>query len=117
LRLSHIFFEANQLVLRASGAGTKFTPAVPCHNWTGFYIGGNLGAEFGKASYSDTFGNSFSSSTNTSFVGGGQLGVNYEFGGGVVIGAEAMFDWAPNSGTSARREAEPLGAALSTIAG
>jgi hypothetical protein len=23
--------------------------------------------------------------------------VNYEFGGGVVVGAEAMFDWLPNT--------------------
>jgi outer membrane immunogenic protein len=28
---------------------------------------------------------------------GGQVGVNYEFYGGVVIGAEAMFDWLPNT--------------------
>jgi outer membrane immunogenic protein len=31
------------------------------------------------------------------FTGGGQVGVNYEFWGGVVIGAEAMFDWLPNT--------------------
>ena len=38
-----------------------------------------------------------SETTNTSFLGGGQVGVNYEFGGGVVVGAEAMFDWLPNT--------------------
>jgi outer membrane immunogenic protein len=91
-------------------APAAYIPAVPYYNWTGFYIGGNLGAGFGKASYSDTFGNSFSSSTNTSFVGGGQVGVNYEFGGGVVIGAEAMFDWAPNSGNTVNVSAPGGGA-------
>ena len=30
-------------------------------------------------------------------MGGGQVGVNYEFCSGVVIGAEAMFDWLPNT--------------------
>jgi outer membrane immunogenic protein len=57
-----------------------------------------LGAGFSKGSYSDTLGSTFNSSnSNTSFLGGGQVGVNYEFGNGVVIGAEAMFDWAPNT--------------------
>ena len=35
--------------------------------------------------------------TNTSFLGGGQVGVNYEFWSFFVIGAEAMFDWLPNT--------------------
>jgi hypothetical protein len=30
-------------------------------------------------------------------LGGGQVGVNYEFANGIVIGAEAMFDWLSNS--------------------
>ena len=49
-------------------------------------------------SVSDTFGSTFSGSGQTTkFLGGGQVGVNYEFYGGVVIGAEAMFDWLPNT--------------------
>jgi outer membrane immunogenic protein len=79
-------------------APAVYLPPVPYYNWTGFYVGGNLGAGFSKGSYSDSFGSTFNSSnSNTSFLGGGQVGVNYEFGGGVVIGAEAMFDWAPNT--------------------
>ncbi len=71
---------------------------APVYNWTGFYIGGNLGAGFSKGSYSDTFGSTFNSSNSqTSFLGGGQVGFNYEFMGGAIIGAEAMFDWAPNT--------------------
>ena len=42
-------------------------------------------------------GSTFGTTTNTSFLGGGQVGVNYQFYGGVVIGAEAMFDWVPNT--------------------
>src|SRR5580700_4051003 len=73
--------------------------AAPYYNWSGFYIGGNLGAAWNSGgSVSDTFGSTFSGSGQTTkFTGGGQVGVNYEFWGGVVIGAEAMFDWLPNT--------------------
>ena len=77
-------------------APPAYIPIAPPYNWTGFYVGGNLGAGFNsKGSISDTLGSTFGTTTNTSFVGGGQVGVNYEFWGGVVIGAEAMFDWVP----------------------
>jgi outer membrane immunogenic protein len=79
-------------------APAAYIPVSPAYNWSGFYIGGNLGAGFSKGTFSDSFGSTFNSSnSNTSFLGGGQVGVNYEFYNGVVIGAEAMFDWAPNT--------------------
>jgi hypothetical protein len=43
-----------------------------------------------EQSVSDTFGSAFTTNTNTQFLGGGQVGVNYQFWGGVVIGAEAI---------------------------
>jgi len=81
-------------------APATYVPVVaPPYNWSGFYIGGNLGAGWnGGGSVSDTFGSTFSGSGQTvKFLGGGQVGVNYQFWGGVVIGAEAMFDWLPNT--------------------
>ena len=81
-------------------APAAYIPApIPLYNWSGFYIGGNLGAGWNSGgSVSDTFGSTFSGSGQTTkFLGGGQVGVNYEFYGGVVIGAEAMFDWLPNT--------------------
>src|ERR1700674_2523079 len=81
-------------------APATYVPVVaPPYNWSGFYIGGNLGVGWnGGGSVSDTFGSAFSGSGQTvKFLGGGQVGVNYEFWGGVVIGAEAMFDWLPNT--------------------
>jgi outer membrane immunogenic protein len=80
-------------------APAAYIPIAPPYNWSGFYIGGNLGAAWNSGgSVSDTFGSTFSGSGQTTkFVGGGQVGVNYEFGGGVVIGAEAMFDALPNT--------------------
>ena len=79
-------------------APATYVPVVaPPYNWSGFYIGGNLGAGWSRASFSDTIGSTFTSTTNTQFLGGGQVGVNYEFYGGVVVGAEAVFDWLPNT--------------------
>jgi outer membrane immunogenic protein len=80
----------------APRAPATYIPVAPYYNWTGFYIGGNLGAAFTSASFSDTLPSTFTNSSNTTFLRGGQVGINYEFWGGVVVGAEAMFDWAPN---------------------
>jgi outer membrane immunogenic protein len=78
-------------------APATYVPVLPLYNWTGFYVGGNLGAGFAGGSFNSPAGTSVSTTTTTSFLGGGQVGVNYEFWGGVVIGAEAMFDWLPNT--------------------
>jgi outer membrane immunogenic protein len=79
-------------------APAAYIPVAPPYNWSGLYIGGNLGVGWNSAgSISDTFGSTFSTNNNTQFLGGGQIGVNYEFWGGVVVGAEAMFDWLPNT--------------------
>jgi outer membrane immunogenic protein len=80
-------------------APAAYIPVAPPFSWSGFYIGGNLGAAWNSGgSVSDTFGSTFTGSGQTTkFTGGGQVGVNYEFYGGVVVGAEAMFDWLPNT--------------------
>jgi outer membrane immunogenic protein len=82
-------------------APAVYTPApVPYYSWTGFYIGGNLGASWQQGSFSDQFGNNFSTNNQFTGTGGGQVGVNYEFLSGVVVGAEAMFDWRFNNGNT-----------------
>ena len=76
----------------------KEPPVV--YNWTGFYIGGSVGAAWQGLSgtnFSDTLGSTFTAPTNVQFMGGGQVGLSYQFWGGVVIGAEAMFDWLPRT--------------------
>jgi outer membrane immunogenic protein len=88
------------LVAPAPRAPTAYIPVAPFYpyNWSGFYVGGNLGAGWSSpGSATDTFGSTFGTTTNTSFLGGGQVGVNYEFWSFFVIGAEAMFDWLPNT--------------------
>ncbi len=79
-------------------APAMYVPVVPLYNWTGFYLGGNLGFGLTGGNFNTSIaGATASTTTSNSFLGGGQVGVNYEFGGGVVIGAEAMFDWLPNT--------------------
>jgi outer membrane immunogenic protein len=90
----------------------------PVYNWTGFYIGGNIGAGWSGLSgtnFSDTLGSSFTTPTNVQFLGGGQVGVNYQFWGGVVIGAEAMFDWASNSQNAMTTATDPTGTVAANI--
>lgn len=91
-------------------------PPIPAFSWTGFFIGGNAGANFndGRAgrfffpagSIAGSTGTAGTLSTggsrsSTGFTGGGQIGYNYELGGaglgglggltggGLVIGAVA----------------------------
>jgi opacity protein-like surface antigen len=93
-------------------------PVAPLrYDWTGFYVGGNLGAAVGSSSFSDSLipPSSFSSSSISSFIGGGQLGLNYEFGGGIVVGAEAMFDWLSNTPTNFTASNLRAGTAIGTI--
>ena len=45
------------------------------YNWTGVYIGGNIGAAWSGLSgtnFSDTLGSTFTAPTNVQFMGGGQ---------------------------------------------
>jgi outer membrane immunogenic protein len=79
----------------------KAPPAyTPAFSWTGFYIGGNLGAGWSQGNVTDNFfGVNYTNSSNAAFMGGGQVGGNYQIGQ-FVIGAEADFDWLANNQNS-----------------
>jgi outer membrane immunogenic protein len=97
-------------------APATYIPVAPPYNWTGFYIGGNLGVGWNSStSLSDTFGTTFTTNNNAQFLGGGQVGVNYEFWGGVVVGAEAMFDWLPNNSNTITGTNPCCGTASATL--
>jgi outer membrane immunogenic protein len=68
--------------------------------WTGCYIGGNIGGAFGDASVTGPDGGTVSTN-GSGFAGGGQVGCDYQFSGGWVIGFRDMFDGTSNkkSGT------------------
>lgn len=69
----------------------------------------------GNANYSDTLGSSFTAPTNVQFIAGGQVGVNYQFLGGVVVGAEAMFDWLAASNNTPVTATDPTGTVAANI--
>jgi len=78
-------------------------PVVPIFTWTGFYVGVNAGVGWNTNSDSNVFlpGVGFVSSggDDAVFVGGGQIGYNYQVGS-FVIGAEADIQWADVSSSS-----------------
>ena len=71
-------------------------PAPPPVTWTGCYIGANVGGIFTNGDA--TFAGVEVSRDNSGFAGGGQIGCDYQFSGGWVIGFRNMFD-----GTSVNR--------------
>jgi outer membrane immunogenic protein len=75
-------------------------PAPPPFSWTAFYIGGNLGAGWNHGNISDSINNfNWGLNNNGTFVGGGQVGANYQFNS-LVVGIEGDFDWFANNNNS-----------------
>lgn len=68
--------------------------AVAVYNWTGFYVGGHVGSAFSRAPAVTTVTatGAFSSAGNSNdstFLGGGQIGYNWQFSPNWVLGIEA----------------------------
>ena len=74
---------------------------APAPTWTGCYIGANIGGAFGSASATDVSTGAEVSGDGSGFAGGGQIGCDYQFSGGFVVGIRNMFDGTSNdkSGT------------------
>lgn len=72
---------------------------APVTTWTGCYVGGNAGGAFGRGSVSAPGGEL--SDDGSGFAAGGQIGCDYQFAGGFVIGIRDMLDYTSNkrSGT------------------
>jgi outer membrane immunogenic protein len=62
---------------------------TPIYNWTGFYIGGHIGGAFENTS----FGGFNVTGTRSSFLGGGQVGGDYQFAPNWVLGIEGQYSW------------------------
>jgi outer membrane immunogenic protein len=74
---------------------------VPVQNWTGLYVGGNAGYSWGRTELDYALGGLPTVSTTldpNSFIGGGQIGYNWQFGS-VVLGVEGDLAW--RNGTEA----------------
>ena len=64
---------------------------VPVYNWTGFYVGGNVGGAWGSVDITDVNTGASASPNNGGFAGGGQIGFDYQMGQW-VIGIRNIFD-------------------------
>jgi outer membrane immunogenic protein len=99
--------------LPARAPAVYIQPAPP-FSWTGFYLGGNLGFGWNQGGVNDSapptgLGVSFGNpSGNGVFLGGGQVGANYQISS-FVVGVEAAFDWAANNQNSFPGVATALG--------
>ncbi|MBV8474851.1 MAG: porin family protein [Hyphomicrobiales bacterium] len=116
-----LFLAATTLLLTGSALAadlptTKAPPPVapppPPYNWTGFYAGLNAGAGFwdsGHVTILDPVAGleTFRVDSNTSFVGGGQAGVNWQIGQ-TVFGLEADFQGVAGSSSFNWRRFNPI---------
>jgi outer membrane immunogenic protein len=87
--------------LSAYGAMAAMPPAVPIYNWTGFYVGANVGYGFGNGRHQTDaeqnasgttaalFGGPGGDITPKGFIGGGQVGYNWQGSPHWLIGFEA----------------------------
>jgi outer membrane immunogenic protein len=84
------------------GLPTKALPSPPPFSWTGFYVGVNAGGDWPQHTVTDTFyGLIFDTgTTNGEFIGGGQLGYNWQ-AGSFVGGVEGELDGVLNFDDSA----------------
>jgi outer membrane immunogenic protein len=76
---------------------TKAAPYVPqpIYNWTGFYIGGHLGGAF--SSDNNFNGLVTGNNGNGRFLGGVQVGGDYQFAPNWVLGIEGQYSWLANN--------------------
>ncbi|OYU88814.1 MAG: hypothetical protein CFE29_14675 [Bradyrhizobiaceae bacterium PARB1] len=70
--------------------------AAPIYNWTGFYIGGHVGGAFnGNSGFGGTSDNS-----DGRFLGGLQVGADYQFAPNWVVGIEGQYSWVGSNNTN-----------------
>ena len=92
--------------LRVAPMHTKAPVAAPAFNWTGFYVGANLGGGWARDTDSVTAsitgvgaisGNA--DTTASGVIGGGQIGYNWQ-AGNIVFGVEGDIDGSAESSTN-----------------
>jgi outer membrane immunogenic protein len=76
------------------GSDTSFyvVPLPEPFSWTGFYLGGNIGGARATSTLSDNLSNVSLDRDQKGFIGGVQIGYNYQVGS-LVLGVEWDFDW------------------------
>ena len=89
---------------------------VPVFSWTGFYVGGNVGWGWGhsvstEVPPSDSLafpnGTVFDTIHSNGFLGGAQVGFNYQTAYNLVVGMEGEWDWTNIRGTETTLSTAP----------
>jgi outer membrane immunogenic protein len=70
--------------------------ALPPFSWTGFFIGGSMGGGWASGNVADSVFGLSASRNHSGFIGGSQLGFNYQFNR-FVLGAEGDFSATGNN--------------------
>jgi outer membrane immunogenic protein len=65
---------------------------IPYFDWSGFYIGGNLGGAWESSTITDAALLTSFSASRSGFIGGGQIGYNWQITPMFLVGVEWMFD-------------------------
>jgi len=68
--------------------------AAPAYSWTGCYIGASAGGMWGNAAIENSFAAPTDVRTDLNgFIGGGQIGCNYQNPSNWLIGLQGEFNW------------------------
>jgi outer membrane immunogenic protein len=86
------------------------TAVAPVYNWTGFYLGANLGGGWSSGTLTDNVTGASITGTSDGIVGGGTFGYNWQFAPNWVVGFEGTFD-----GSSIRRSNTAVNATYLTV--
>ncbi len=70
----------------------KAPAMVVARTWTGLYIGGHVGYAHDRYRSTDLVLGDTDTSTANGFIGGGQIGFNYQMGS-IVVGVEGDYSW------------------------
>lgn len=81
---------------------------VQVYNWTGFYIGAHIGGGWADLGTTELppgtpafpIGTVFTKNNLSGFLGGAQVGYNWQVANNFVIGAEGEYSWADVHGTA-----------------
>jgi outer membrane immunogenic protein len=90
---------AADLPARTYTKAPVYAPA-PVFNWTGIYVGAHIGAAFGGDdgfTADAALGPVTSSNRDASFLGGGQIGADYQFAPNWVVGIEGQISGISNN--------------------
>jgi len=103
LTLAPLSLQAADLPLPAPGPAVYAPPPAyrAVTNWSGFYVGDNVGVGLARDKSTFSFGGAPFATTDTAVfgaVGGAQVGYNWQ-SGALVLGAEDDFDWSNLKGS------------------